>query len=244
METAEALGWKLLVGQKEIEKANQLLADKINIQFKGKNLIIVCVLKGAVYFFVDLTRKITVEHSQYFIEASSYKNAQTQSEEVELLSKIIPNKFDNKVVLLLDELYDNGATMYNVKNKIMQSTSVLEKDIYTCTLFMKNKETEYPKPDLYGLTICNVWVVGYGLDDQQTKRNWVNLYAVPKPPTVLLGEDDQLFTDTNYYNNMLQNIRNQLPQPKQQSQSGLVAYDENESYDDWVCTKKTRAARY
>lgn len=196
---ATSLGWKLLVTMDEIGKANQRLADQINTQFKGKNLIIVCVLKGAVYFFVDLTRMLTVDHSQYFIEASSYKNAQTQSEEVELLSKIIPSKFENKTVLLLDELFDNGATMFHVKQKIIQTTTVKEEDIYTCTLFKKDKETNYPPPDLFGLSICNVWVVGYGLDDKQTKRQWVNLYAVPKPPTMTKEEDDQLFEDEVYY---------------------------------------------
>lgn len=209
METqiATSLGWKLLVTKEEIEKANQKLADQINTRFHDKNLIIVCVLKGAVYFFVDLTRKISVEHAQYFIEASSYKNTQTQSEEVELLSKIIPSKFEGKTVLLLDELFDNGATMYNVKQKIIQTTTVKEEDIYTCTLFKKNKSTTYPSPDLYGLSICNVWVVGYGLDDKQTKRQWVNLYAVPKPPHMTHEEDDQLFDNDAYYEKIRKQIQ-------------------------------------
>src|SRR5688572_5982260 len=114
--------WKLILTEVQISEVNDSVAKQLNERltkdYLGKRgVVIASILKGAIYFTVDLTRKLIFPHSLYFIEASSYKNEQTQSEELELLSKIIPSKFENKIVILLDELYDNGLTLYQVKNK-------------------------------------------------------------------------------------------------------------------------------
>ena len=76
----------------------------------------------------------------------------------------------------------------------------------TCTLFKKNKTTEYPDPDLFGVTVPNVWLVGYGLDDNQEKRNWTMLYAVPKLPGITESDDDILFRDDEIYQKMLEHF--------------------------------------
>jgi hypoxanthine-guanine phosphoribosyltransferase len=152
-------------------------------------------------------------YTVYFIEASSYKNSQTQLESIEILSIINPAKFENKTVILIDELYDNGTphvcginpparssaslpsgftTIQFVKEKIVQSTSIKNTDIYTCVLFKKNKQntTFISDVDIYGCTVPNVWLVGYGLDDKQEKRGWVNVYAVPKNSDIEKTDDD------------------------------------------------------
>jgi hypoxanthine phosphoribosyltransferase len=61
------------------------VAARIDTLFEGKEIVVVCILKGCVYFYVDLTRYMTIPFSSYFIEASSYHNRQTQAETVELL---------------------------------------------------------------------------------------------------------------------------------------------------------------
>jgi hypothetical protein len=144
---------------------------------------------------------MTIPHSLYFIEASSYHNEQTQSEEIELLSKIIPSKFEGRKVILLDELYDNGATLFKVKEKILAAVQILQdEDIFTCTIFRKSKETKYPPPNLVGLCeLPNVWVVGYGLDDLQEKRAWMHLFAKPKLDGVAKTEHDVMFTEESFY---------------------------------------------
>lgn len=206
----ECKTWKLILDENQIRLANVKIANYINNKFHGENVIIVCILKGAVYFHVDLTRMLTIPHSQYFIEASSYHNSQTQSEQVELLSKIVPSKFKGKKVILIDELYDNGTTLHNLKEKISEIADVNMDDIFTCTIFKKNKKTTQPDPDLYGILVPNVWLVGYGLDDMQEKRNWPHLFAVPKSIDIPLTIDDNLFEDVDFYEKIRTEIQNNL----------------------------------
>ena len=66
--------WKLLITEEEINTINDYVAKVINTKFVGKNIVIASILKGAVYFTVDLTRRLTIPYSLYFIEASSYPN--------------------------------------------------------------------------------------------------------------------------------------------------------------------------
>ena len=135
--------WRLIMTEEEIQKAVQKCADTINTEFQGKEVVVACILKGAVYFFTDLTRLLTIPHSAYFIEASSYTDKQTQNECVEILSQIVPSKFINKYVILIDELFDNGATINRIKTEIHKKASVPLEMIITCTLFLKNKVSHF-----------------------------------------------------------------------------------------------------
>jgi hypoxanthine phosphoribosyltransferase len=131
--------WRLILTEEEIDRCVSKCANHINEYFAGQEVVVACVLKGAVYFHVDLTRKLTIPHSCYFIEASSYLNEQKQSEELEILSVIKPEKFQGKKVILVDELFDNGVTINEVRQKIHECTDVPLDDIYTCVAFMKDK---------------------------------------------------------------------------------------------------------
>lgn len=61
--------WKMILSSDQINKCVQYCANIINEKFKNKNVVLTCILKGAVYFFVDLSRLLTIQHSCYFIEA-------------------------------------------------------------------------------------------------------------------------------------------------------------------------------
>lgn len=186
--------YKLLMLNGEILYFVDKLAKYINNNFKGRDIVITCILKGAVYFFVDLTRRLTIPYSVYFIESSSYCDNQTQ-DKIEILSNIVPSKFNNKHVILIDELYDNGKTLETVKNNILEQTNIAS--IFTCTMFIKKKNIHnYPLPDLCGAHIPDLWVIGYGLDDKQTKRGWIHLFAVPKNRDDLKNDDDIIFDNT------------------------------------------------
>eukprot|EP01094_Clydonella_sp_ATCC50884_P021163 TRINITY_DN4588_c0_g1_i2.p1 TRINITY_DN4588_c0_g1~~TRINITY_DN4588_c0_g1_i2.p1 ORF type:complete len:283 (+),score=68.64 TRINITY_DN4588_c0_g1_i2:127-849(+) len=187
--------WLLLLTEEEIQRGVRKVASELNRVFEGQDIVVVSILKGCVYFFVDLTRCLTIPYSTYFIEASSYHDEQIQSESVELLSKIVPSKFENKKIVLLDELYDNGATLEAVKRKLMEVLGKSSEDIYTCCLFTKEKPSNhFPLPDLCGFpNTPNVWVVGYGLDDAQEKRGWKDLWAIPKAPGLSKVDADAMF---------------------------------------------------
>lgn len=85
-----------------------------------------------------------------------------------------------------------------------------ESDIFTCTLFRKDKPSEYPQPDLFGLSIPDVWVVGYGLDDAQEKRGWPRLYACPKLENIPRTDGDKLFDSEDDLKNVQQQLAAQL----------------------------------
>jgi hypoxanthine phosphoribosyltransferase len=201
--------WKLLIGENQLWRMNRFLAGIISEKFKGENVVVAAIVKGAIYFCVDLTREMTLRHSIYLIEASSYKDEETQEEQVEILSIINPKKFEGKKVILIDELFDNGRTLQTVKDKILKEVPSLTPDrIFTCTMFRKSKEISYPKPDLVGFKIPNVWVVGYGLDDKQEMRQLQQLWAKPKSGSAIT-EDDELFTNQTKYWAILDDIHQQ-----------------------------------
>ncbi len=186
--------WRLILTEGEIQQAVQNCADHINQNFQNQEVVVACILKGAVYFFVDLTRKLTIPHSCYFIEASSYHGSQ-QAQELEILSVIQPEKFQGKKVILIDELFDNGETLHRVKVAISEKAQVSLEDIFTCTVFRKDKDTKLEPPDLCGITTPDVWLVGYGLDDRQHKRNLTDLYGCPKVEGIAKSDDDVIFDD-------------------------------------------------
>ncbi|XWV26831.1 phosphoribosyl transferase domain protein [Tupanvirus soda lake] len=205
--------WRMILTEEEIQLAVKHCADTINKKFVGKKIVIVCILKGAVYFFVDLTRMLKIPYSCYFIEASSYHNKQTQSTTLTIEGSIEPSKFYDRHVILIDELFDNGHTIEQVKTAIHQKANVPIDMIYTCTLFKKNKDviiTNEKQPDLYGIIVPNVWLVGYGLDDRQEKRGWTYLYACPKCDGIEKSTDDDIFTDENAYKTMRTNLLSHL----------------------------------
>lgn len=192
--------WKILMHQGSISLACERIAHEVDSRLSGKDVVLAVILKGAAYFAVDLSRLMKTDHSLYFIEASSYKDKQTQSEQLEILSIIKPEKFSGKHVLLVDELYDNGFTLFKVKEELRRHVPTLTSDdITTCVMFAKDKVTKYPPPDISGVTIPNVWVVGYGLDDKQKKRGLMGLYAKQKDNPEMNTPDDRIFHDEEYY---------------------------------------------
>lgn len=204
--------WRLVLTENEIDLVVQKCADVVNTFFEGKEIVLACILKGAVFFFSDLAKKIKIPFSCYFIEASSYKDKQTQQDSLEILSKIIPSKFAGKYVILIDELFDNGHTMIHVKEAIHREGLVPSEKIFMMPLFKKRKgvTADTDGPDFYGIEVPNVWLVGYGLDDRQEKRGWTYLYACPKVEGVPKTDDDVIFDNHHSYNEMRKWMQSQL----------------------------------
>lgn len=201
--------WKLLLSYDEIMVGVRKCAQVLDQQFQGKELVMVCILKGAVPFFVDLTREMQVEHGCYYIESSSYHNAQQQSR-CDITVTIEPSKFKGKYVGLIDEMHDGGKTLFEVKKAIMTTAEVSADKIFTCTIFKKDKPTVYPPPDFFAFKLPDVWCNGYGLDHMQKLRNLKNLYAAPKNDGIPKSEADKLFDDEEYYTKVRQELMEQI----------------------------------
>eukprot|EP01096_Ripella_sp_DP13-Kostka_P004221 TRINITY_DN16380_c0_g1_i1.p1 TRINITY_DN16380_c0_g1~~TRINITY_DN16380_c0_g1_i1.p1 ORF type:complete len:271 (+),score=126.25 TRINITY_DN16380_c0_g1_i1:108-815(+) len=205
--------WKLILTQQELEAGTVKVAEKINRDFEGQEIVLVCVLKGCVYFFVDLTRRLKIPFSIYFLEASSYHDEQTQAEKVEILSILNPSKFKNRKVIVVDELFDNGTTINAVRDKIATELTLAPTDIYTCSLLRKDKITNERPLDIVGFeTLPDIWLVGFGLDDAQEKRAWPHLYACPKIAGIPLTEADKVFEETDEGRTVYQQVRSRLLQ--------------------------------
>jgi len=189
--------YKLLLTREEIDIGVQRVADEIERRFRGERIVICGILKGAFVFITDLCRRLKRPYSCYFVEASSY-TGQSQSDKVELLSRIVPSKFSGRKIVLVDELLDNGHTMHTMLNYLMSELNVPRSDIATCCLFSKQQE-DRPKhfdADITGLpNLPNLWLVGYGLDDDGTKRGWTELFAKPKIPGVPKVVADAIFEE-------------------------------------------------
>ncbi len=232
--------WLLLLTQEQIQDKIKQIAKEIESRYQGKPIVLTCILKGAAWFMVHLSEYLTIPYTTYFIEARSYHDAQTQSEELKIMSVIHPEKFLGRTVILLDELFDNGITLNAVKRaiykklyiaviesrtdeihdaktaeeakRIIHEASVKARkfEIFTCTLFLKYKETDQQLPDLYGLRIPNVWVVGCGLDDRQEKRGWPVLFACPKGEGIPKTSDDEIFSSAVKYKQILDDLKTEL----------------------------------
>ena len=185
-------GWIKIIDEHVIRVSRESLADTLVASITDtREVVLVCILKGASYFTIDLSRDLerrNFKHTIYFVEASSYKG-QEQGETVELLSKLVPAKLDGKHIILLDELYDNGKTMDTIRKHLVEQE--LDCVISTCVMFKKRGKTPlYPLPDYIGLDVPNVWIVGYGLDNDGYHRGLMDLWAKRKPQGIEWTSDD------------------------------------------------------
>mmetsp|Transcript_26549 Transcript_26549/g.32185 ORF Transcript_26549/g.32185 Transcript_26549/m.32185 type:complete len:277 (-) Transcript_26549:169-999(-) len=201
--------YKLLLTKEEIEAGVAKVAAEIDQRFKGEQIVLCGILKGAFIFMTDLVKRLERPYSVYFVEASSYKG-QKQSDAVELLSMIVPSKFKGRKIVLIDELLDNGHTMHTMVNHLMSELKVPRSDIVTCVLFSKALPSRSPQyePDICGIpNLPNVWLVGYGLDDNGTKRGWTELFAKPKAPGIPKVDADKIFEDGEVGERKLRELR-------------------------------------
>jgi hypoxanthine phosphoribosyltransferase len=179
---------QILVNKEQIDKLIKGLAQKINKNFKdqiGKNeckgVVLVGLLTGAAYCMTDLSRALEdlgFNHEIDYIRTSSYIGQERQKE-VKIDCSINPEKLKGKIVILVDELYDSGhslAVAYEYFKKHFKTYS-----LYTCVVFRKQlpEDHGYAVPDYLGCMLPNLWLYGYGMDNEGLDRGkkdvWVNL---------------------------------------------------------------------
>jgi len=165
---------KTLFSDAEIAAAVERLAREIARDYAGKPLLVLGVLKGALYVTVDLVRALSrlpdgpsrIELD--FIVVSSYGNSTRSSGEVRLL-KDTSEKIAGRNVLVIEDIIDNGLTLQYLRSLLSGREPA---SLRSCVLFDKpyNRRVEVPV-DYVGLVAPEVFVVGYGLDYQENYRN-------------------------------------------------------------------------
>jgi len=208
----EVKSYKLIMTESELNRAVQRVAREIERQTVGEKIVLCGILKGAYVFLHDLSQQLNRPNSVYFVEASSY-SGQEQSDGVELLSRIVASKFEGRKIVLVDELLDNGKTMDTMTQHLMKTLGVPRSNILTCVLMSKNRP-QRPKhwdADIVGIAdLPDVWLVGYGLDDNGTKRGWPMLFGKPKCAGVPLAAADAIFSGSEEGAAMHASIRQRI----------------------------------
>ena len=153
------------------------LALEISRDYAGKEVVLVGVLKGAVFFMADLARRITIPCSLDFMAVSSYGSATDSSGVVRIL-KDLDASIEGKHILVIEDVIDSGLTLsYLLKSLNARRPASLE----ICTLLTKPKRRHTKLRCRYvGFDIPDVFVVGYGLDLAERFRT-LDFIATLKP---------------------------------------------------------------
>jgi len=168
------------IGQTVVERGRlqarvAQLGAEITADYAGRELFVMGVLKGAVYFLADLTREIGLPCEFDFMAVSSYGSLTDSSGVVRIL-KDLDTSIEGKDVLIVEDIVDSGLTLnYLLRNLRARGPSSLE----VCALLVKPGRRKIELPIRYvGFEIPDRYVVGYGLDLDQRYRNLPYVAAV------------------------------------------------------------------
>lgn len=167
---------ELLYSKKKIAERVKDLGRKITEDYKGNDIIIVPILKGAFLFAADLSREIKLSTKIDFIKISSYEGTKsTEKVEFHYAGDL---DWGGKDVLLIEDIVDTGLTL-SVLKQYLQLTKH-PKTIKTCTLINKYPRRKIKiEPDYVGFTLKeDKFVVGYGLDNSELDRNLDEIYYI------------------------------------------------------------------
>ena len=159
----------IFISENEIHNRILEIADRINKDYEGEELTLICVLKGGVMFMCDLARKLNLSVRLDFMSVSSY-GSETKSSGVVKIIKDLDDSIDGKNVLVVEDIIDSGNTLSYLIDILKKRGP---KSIKLCTLLDKPSRRE--KKDVFVDYVCfeieDRFVVGYGLDYDQRYRN-------------------------------------------------------------------------
>lgn len=159
---------RVLLSEEEVEKRIRELGASISKDYEGREVHLICVLKGGVFFTCELSKRISVPVSMDFMSVSSYGN-DTKSSGVVKIVKDLDESIEGKDVLVVEDIIDSGRTLsYLLENLERRKPRSLK----LCTLLDKpSRRVTEVTVDYTGFEIPDEFVVGYGLDYGQKYRN-------------------------------------------------------------------------
>jgi hypoxanthine phosphoribosyltransferase len=158
----------VLIDEERLRSRVAELGEEISVDYAGRDLLLIGVLKGAVFFMADLMRHLTVTCEVDFMAISSY-GAATDSSGVVRILKDLDINIAGRDVLVVEDIIDSGLTLsYLMRNLEAREPASLE----ICALMTKPERREIDVPVRYiGFEIPNRFVIGYGLDFAERYRN-------------------------------------------------------------------------
>ena len=159
---------EILIDEETLQERIQELAEQINEDYKGKELTVICILKGAMYFFTDLTKKLNMDTNIEIMKVSSYIGENSTGKINVRLD--LEHSIQGKDVLVVEDIVDSGKTMEFLLDYLALKNP---NSIKICTLLDKKerREVDNLKIDYIGFSIPNHFVIGYGLDLDEKYRN-------------------------------------------------------------------------
>jgi hypoxanthine phosphoribosyltransferase len=159
---------EVLIDRDVLQRRIQELGEEISTDYAGRDLLLIGVLKGAVFFMADLMRNLTIPCEIDFMAISSYGDSTDSSGVVRILKDLDIN-IEGRDVLIVEDIIDSGLTLsYLMRNLEARSPASLE----ICALLTKPERREADVPVRYiGFEIPNRFVIGYGLDFAERYRN-------------------------------------------------------------------------
>jgi hypoxanthine phosphoribosyltransferase len=162
----------------EIDAAVQSIANRLNADYEGKQVVLVGVLKGAIVFIADLVRHLKLEAEVEFVRLSSYGKQRTSSGTVTIL-KDIQADIRGKHVLIIEEIIDSGRTLKFLYERLKASGPA---SVEIVTLLDKASKRIVDVPVKYvGRPIDDQFLIGYGLDLEERCRNLPDIYYLKYP---------------------------------------------------------------
>lgn len=159
---------KTMIAEEELMQRIKELGESISNDYHGKNLSVICILKGSVMFMSDLVKYIRNPLTMDFMAVSSYGN-ETSSTGVVKIIKDLDETIEGKDVLIIEDIIDSGRTLHYLFQILKERRP---NSIKICTLLDKPDRRVVSVPvDYVGFTIQDYFVVGYGLDYKQLYRN-------------------------------------------------------------------------
>lgn len=160
----------ILISEDELQNRIQELADMVSEKYRDADddLVLVCVLKGAVFFLTDFARKLSIPAQMEFMAVSSYGNSTTSSGVVRIL-KDLDKEIAGRDVLVVEDIIDSGLTLSwllrNLRNRNPKSLEVVT--------LLRKPDVQTAQIDLLdiGFDIPNEFVIGYGLDYAERYRD-------------------------------------------------------------------------
>lgn len=159
---------EVLISEEKVNERIVELGKQISEKYAGKELHLICVLRGGAFFMCELSKRISVPVSIDFMSVSSYGSG-TQSSGVVRIVKDLDDSIEGKDVLIVEDIIDSGRTLYHLMDILKKRNP---KSLHLCTLLDKPDRREKDvKVDYCGFEIPDEFVVGYGLDYAQKYRN-------------------------------------------------------------------------
>ncbi len=183
---------EVLVSEESLQQRVAELGAEITRDYQGKELLLICILRGGVMFLTDLMRHIDVPHAIEFMAVSSYGSGARESTGRARITLDLNTNIQDRHVLLVEDIIDSGRTLASVLELLSTRKPA---SLKVCTLLDKADRREVEVDIQYsGFVIPNKFVFGYGLDLDEYYRNlnFIGVVDLEKYETSSDGEDDDL----------------------------------------------------